>query len=164
MSAVAAGKWMHSEFHQLCTDLRVHPNSTIDSLLCNHPEGITSFDVSRNFLGKTQGFAALLQLFLRHRASLRAIDLSFTPLTLENVKDLCLICKQMPNLTDLRLMNCCLGESSGVELLSLARLNRSLVAIVVENEVPTSENHIHARTKAKIAREIALHSHHSTVS
>lgn len=147
---------MQASYEKWCTDCRAQQNSSLWALL-GSTDRLDELDLSKNFVGTRAGFDVIIGLLEQSKDSLRLINLSFTPLTFENVRDLCNACRSMPNLTDLRLRNCCLGESSAAALLSLARRNKRVERIDVENEVSCNSNQFQLTTKSKLQRELSRH-------
>jgi Ran GTPase-activating protein (RanGAP) involved in mRNA processing and transport len=134
-----------------CADRKVKSNAGILEL----SPTTHSIDLSRNYLGSENGFAAFLE-FVAKNERLQELNLTDCHLTTENVEALTEVCLKHPSITTLRLHANRLFVESGTHLVRLARFNPNVTTIEVRDDGGTPRaNHIPDRLLRKLDAHLA---------
>ena len=134
-------------YHSHCAVLGVKPNSVLSRQLAGESgEGLTTLDVSKNYLGE-RGFQAFLQV-VAEAVELVTLRLAGNGLTNDAVASLCRVAGAHPALRVIDLSNNPLSLPAATAVVAMLRKNVRVVSVVV------AETFIEDRAKLKIARAL----------
>eukprot|EP00760_Papus_ankaliazontas_P030900 PhM_4_TR5108/c0_g1_i1/m.83675 len=125
---------MLSTYRSACREFRCPENSGLCRLfgeLDAQADAPTSLDLSTNYCGPENGFAAVLEV-VKTTPCLSELNLSGNYLTTENVRALVAVLLSHPRVSVVRLNDNRLYIESGKELVRLARYNPRIVCVETE--------------------------------
>jgi Ran GTPase-activating protein (RanGAP) involved in mRNA processing and transport len=120
-----------------CHLLRGHADQSTLAQLKQEPP-IKTLDITRTYIGPLGGFDSFLAI-LPHLKELESLDMSFSVLSTDNIRDLAEVLKSLKSLKSLKLRQCKLYVESANHLLSLLRVNRSIAELdFSDNDIPAA--------------------------
>ena len=138
---------MDALYEDSCHLLRGHPDSHLLLQLKQSP--VVQIDISHTYIGPVGGFDSFLSVLCR-LDQLEALNMNFSVLSTDNVRDLVEVLKSRKNLKSLKLRKCKLYVESGNTVLSLLRVNKSIV------DLDLSGNDVPSIVERKIMRQLEL--------
>uniref|UniRef100_A0A7S1NEG3 Uncharacterized protein n=1 Tax=Eutreptiella gymnastica TaxID=73025 RepID=A0A7S1NEG3_9EUGL len=134
-----------------CERCQCKPNSAL--LVTFDSRDQTTWNLKNNYIGAENAFKILLELIQANEV-LRELDLSGNFLSTENVRSLVDVLVPHPTINVVRLNNNRLYIDSGKDLLRLARRNKRVVVIDIEDATERNDNKVPAKILGQIRREL----------
>eukprot|EP01012_Entosiphon_sulcatum_P041081 TRINITY_DN54861_c0_g1_i1.p1 TRINITY_DN54861_c0_g1~~TRINITY_DN54861_c0_g1_i1.p1 ORF type:complete len:150 (+),score=37.02 TRINITY_DN54861_c0_g1_i1:48-497(+) len=136
-----------------CARHKCKPNSGLLTLLDAADQ--TTLNYANNYCGSENGFTCLLEV-IKANPQLQTIDLSGNFLSSENVRALVDVLIPHPSIRRVKLNNNRLYIDAGKDLIRLARQNRRIVEVEVDNQTEKNNNKIPPKLMEQLARELQL--------